>query len=145
MSVDRETVRDGLTTLLAAALVGTGLPCQAVYGYRIGDFGGRSPVVVVSSAGIEHERMTFQGSRAIVYLQVDTFVWYGDGSTWTEAQAEDALDDLEQRIYDVLDANQVTSNWKAIGYQGRSQRLDTAVGGQEYVRESFLVAARVYA
>lgn len=44
---NRETVRDAFTTLLSTALVGSGLPVQAVYGYKIGDFQGQSPIVIV--------------------------------------------------------------------------------------------------
>lgn len=145
MSVDRETVRDGLTGLLTTALVGTGLPVQAVLGYRAGTFDGKSPVVVVSSAGIEHERFTLVGSKAKVFLQVDVFVLYSDEGTWGEDDAEDALDDIEQRIYDVLDANQVTSHWQAIGYESRTQRVDVVVGGVDYIREVIQVVARVFA
>ena len=48
---NRETVRDALGTLLSAALVGTGKPAQAFYGYMVGDFAGQSPVVVLTSSG----------------------------------------------------------------------------------------------
>ena len=145
MSADRETVRDGLTGLLTTALVGTGLPVQAVLGYRAGTFDGKSPVVVVSSAGIEHRRMTMAGSLATVYLQVDVFVLYSDEGTWGEDDAEDALDDIEQRIYDVIDANQVNAYWRSIDYAERTQRVDVAVGGVDYIREVIQVVARVFA
>ena len=51
--IGRETARDALAALLETALVGSGLPAQAVYNYQIGDFQGQSPVVVVSSGPSE--------------------------------------------------------------------------------------------
>ena len=38
MATSRATVRSALATLLEAALVGSGKPAQAVYGYQVGDF-----------------------------------------------------------------------------------------------------------
>ena len=143
--VNRETVRDAMAALLNTALVGTGLPVQAVYAYRVGDLGGQSPVVVVSSAGSERPRMTAAGGRTTVLLQVDVFVLYSDEGTWGEDDAEDRLDLIEKTIAETLHDNQVTTNWQAVDYAARSERVDVEVGGLEYAREMILLRVEVYA
>lgn len=145
MAANRETVRDALATLLQAALVGSGKPVQAVYNYRTGDFAGASPVVSVFSHGADRRRLTARGSRARFFLQVDIFVVYAlEDGTWTEAQAEDALDAVELLIAGVVDANQVTAYWGALDYVMESTRYDVAIGGIEYIQEAILLVAEVY-
>lgn len=144
MASSRHTVRDAFAALLNAAMVGTGLPVQAVYAYRVGDFSGQSPVVAVSSAGSRRQRMTKLGSRATFYLLVSTFVMYSDGSTWGEDDAEDALDSIEALLADVIDDNQVTTNWQALDYYDRSDRVSVEIGGIEYIYESVEIAVEVF-
>lgn len=140
MASNRKTVRKAL-----AALLGAGVPTlQRVYDYRVGDFGGQSPVATVSSAGSERERLTFAGSKAGMYFQVDVFSLYSDGGSWGEDDAEDAIDDIEAGIADVVDAYQQTDNWRALGLEGRSQRIDVVIGGVDYVRESMIIVAGVW-
>jgi hypothetical protein len=142
--VNRETVRDAMATLLETALVGTGLPVQAVYNYRPGDFGGQSPVVVVSSSGSERPRFTAAGGRTTVFLQVDAFVLYSDEDTWGEDEAEDRIDLIETTIAETVHANQYTTNWEAADYAARSERIDVEIGGLEYVREMIPLRVEVY-
>lgn len=142
--VNRETIRDAMATLLNTALVGTGLPAQVVYGYRVGDLAGQSPVVVVSSAGSERPRFVADGGRTRVYLQVDVFVLYSDESSWGEDEAEDRLDLIEKTIADTVHANQVTTNWQAADYAARTERIDVEVGGLEYAREMIPLRVEVY-
>lgn len=146
MAANRETVRDAFATLLQTALVGTGKPVQEVLNYRKGELEGKSPVVQVSSYGSDRRRMTTAGGRTIVYLLVGIFVLYAlEDGTWTEAQAEDALDLIESLIAGVVDANQATANWNALEYDSRSERMDVAIGGQEYIVEAVTVKVEVYA
>ena len=137
---NRETVRDYLATLLTAQLVTTDKTVKAVYNYRIGDFQGLSPVVVVSSGGSNREQISAMpqpGVRnAVFLLTVHVFVRYA-ATSWTEAQAEDRLDLIEKTIVDVLDANpRVTNVWQAIDYQADSVRDDVVIGGKDYIRET---------
>ena len=141
MASNRETARDALATLLETALDSL---VEEGYNYRIGDFEGKSPVVVVSSAGSTRQRSTFQGSRMTAYFQVDVFVLYSDGSSWGEDEAEDRIDAIESAIAGVVDANQATDNWHALTFSERSQRIDVEVGGLEYVREMITLAAEVW-
>lgn len=144
MASNRKTAREALATLLTTALVGSGKPVQALYDYRPADFGGQSPVVTVSSAGTRRRRMTAMGSRATPLLRVDMFVVYSDQATWTEADTEDALDDLEATVAGVLDDNQRTAAWQALDYADASQRMSAVIGGVEYAWESIQVAVEVY-
>lgn len=142
--VNRETVRDAMAALLNTALVGSGLPAQVVYGYRVGDLAGQSPVVVVSSAGSERARMTAAGGRTTIRLQVDVFVLYSDESAWGEDEAEDRLDLIEKTIAETVHSNQVTTNWQAVDYAAPSERVDVEVGGLEYAREMILLRVEVF-
>lgn len=142
--VNRETVRDAMAALLNTALVGTGLPVQAVYAYRVGDLGGQSPVVVVSSAGSQRPRMTAAGGRTTVLLQVDVFVLYSDEDAWGEDEAEDRLDLIEKTIAETIHSSQVTANWQAVDYAAQSERVDVEVGGLEYAREMILLRVEVF-
>ncbi len=144
MAADRETVRDALATLLETALVGTGLPAQAVYNYRCGDWQGASPVVEVVSKGSDRRRMTARGSRARFLMLVDVYVLYSDEGTWGEDDAEDALDEIEHLIAGVVENNQVTASWGALDYEDVSQRFDVTIGGHGYIWEQVTLGAEVY-
>lgn len=133
-----------MAALLNTALVGTGLPVQAVYAYRVGDLGGQSPVVVVSSAGSERPRMTAAGGRTTVLLQADVFVLYSDEDAWGEDEAEDRLDLIEKTIAETIHSSQVTANWQAVDYAAQSERVDVEVGGLEYAREMILLRVEVF-
>lgn len=144
MASSRETVRDGVATLLQTALVGSGLLAQAVYNYRIGDFAGASPVVTVSSSGIMRKPATMQGGQAAVFLQVDVFVLYSDEDGWGEDDAEDRLDAIEAAIAGVVEANRQTATWFDLIMAERSQRVDVVIGGVDYIREMIPLAAGVW-
>lgn len=136
MASNRKTIRKAFADLLETALSSL---AQTVYDYRVGDFAGATPVVVVSSGGSLRTRATYQGSKAQMFLQVDVFVLYSDGGSWGEDDAEDAVDDIEAAIAGVIDANQATANWFSLTPGERSQRLDVTVGGVDYIRESITV------
>ncbi len=137
---NRKNVRAQFATLLSTAMVGTGLPVQAVYDYRVGDFAGNSPVVTVSSVGAARPAFTFRGAKPVYRLQVDVFVLYAmEDGTWTEEQAEDALDDIEKLLGDVIAANRSTAYWIGIEYVDVSQRVDVTIGGVDYIREAFVL------
>lgn len=141
----RETARDGLQGLLNTALVGAGKLAQATYNYREANLAGQSPVVCVSSGGSGRERLDFGGTRDnIAYLTVHVFVLYSDQSSWGPDDAEDRLDAIEAVIADVVDANSdETAYWLELDYDGRSERLDVALGGVEYIVEAIPIAARL--
>jgi hypothetical protein len=141
---NRETLRDALTTLLTTALVGTGLPAQAVHGYPIGDFGSKSPVVVVESAGSErvHEQASTKW-RDWFYLNVFVFVICTDpGTTWGEDDAEDQLDLVEKEIADALMDNLAAGVLNYFEFAGRTTVDHIVIGGDDYRRELMPIRAR---
>jgi len=144
-AANRSVARKALAALLQGALVGTGLPVEAVYDYQVADFGVQSPVVVVTSAGsdpiVESERN--------VYFDIHTFVAYSAADAnnvilWTEEQSEDTLDLVEQMITSVIQQNsdlkhELSPAWTLQGIVGRSQMLPIVISGIEYRHEVITV------
>jgi len=139
--VNREAVRDAL-----AAALGTGLPsAQAVYGYQRGGFDGQTPVVRVMSAGSYRTRFTAQGGRGELFFLVQTWVLYADPAlNWTEAQAEDRLDQLEFELATWMESNRNTQYWSWIEYAGRSFINQVKLQGQPYLVEDIPVLVKVF-
>ena len=141
--INRETVRDQLATLLAAALVGTGKPAQAVYNYQVGDFEGKSPVVVVTSSGTGRGSPLAYGVTSF-RMELHTFVLYAlEDGTWTEAQSEDRLDLLEKTIADVLQDANDSGTWMSVQMAGDSVVDGVEIGGDEYRHETIPVLITV--
>lgn len=133
--ISRETIRDQFAALIAAALVGSGKPAAASYNHQVGDFEGKSPVIVVTSAGTNRGSVLVSSPTQIT-LEVHNFVLYAleDGS-WTEAQSEDCLDLLEKGVSDVVvDAND-SNNWQSVEFNGQSEIDGVEIGGDEYRHE----------
>lgn len=142
-SVSRKTARDALTGLLQTALVGTGKPAQAVYGYQVGDFGGQSPVVVVASGPVLRERKGFGACwHTTATLLVFVFVAYA-AAGWTEANAEDALDSIEAAVADVVLANSSTATWNGLTYEQATEPGSMTIGGVEYRSEVIRLSCEV--
>jgi len=136
--VNRETVRDQITTSLTTELVTTkGVVASGnVYSYRILDPAGQSPVVAVGSLSSTRPPMTFKGRRSEFRFAV--YVWIvAEGTSWTAAQAEDRLDLLEQYISDWVVTNRTAAGyWDALDFdEGGTAISDMAIGGQPYLLE----------
>lgn len=134
ISDSRKTVRKAFAALLETSVT----LAQKVYDNQIGDFEGQSPVVVVSSGGTLREEFTFQGTKPSHYLTINIFVVYST-EHWSEADAEDALDDIEKQIAQVISTNQITANWEAISFVDRSTCGAVMVGGTEYRTEAIQI------
>ena len=143
---NRETPRDALATLLSAALVGTGKPAQAFYGYMVGEFAGQSPVVVLTSARTEQEqRAVTSRQKNSFYFTIFTFTLYAqDGTTYGEDDVEDTVDLLEKTIRETLADNRSPANWAFIEYDGRSVVDTVMIAGEEYRREAIPVVVMTY-
>jgi hypothetical protein len=148
VSHSRETPRDALAALLNTALVGSGKPCQAFYGYQVTDFRGQSPIAMLVSAGSERDQQTMATRRKSFFsFQVVSFVLYADpASSWTEANSQDALDAIEQVVDETIAANLVNgTTWADIGYDGRSQTgIVQILGGDTYRYEVIPVRIEVF-
>ena len=143
--ISRQAARTGMAQLLTTALVGTGLPVQAVYAYQVGDFQGQSPVVVVTSGPMERLRDTMGDCyRSRFNLMVYVFVLYADpGTAWGEDDAEDALDAIEAAIAETLLNNTRTANWDRLSYSEATAVDAVVIGGVEYRRELITLTAEV--
>ena len=146
MSVtNRETIRDSFTTLLSSALVGTGKPAQAVYGYQVGDFSNMTPVVTVSGGGIERSQSAVATREMLrVYLNVHIFVLYSDQDSWGEDDAEDRVDLIENTIAQTICDNRTHDNWVNIQYSGRTQMGSLEISGIEYRWEVIPIRVDAY-
>lgn len=147
-TANRETARDALTALFTAALVGAGKPVQAVYGYQASDFDGQSPVVVVLSSGVYRMRYTLKSTRYKSFFNLEVIVFVADAisdDSWTDANVEDKLDEVEKEIADVLADNRFNnSKWSDIRMSDEgSQILPANVGGDSYKMEVIPIIAEV--
>jgi len=136
MSTSRETARDALVTLLAAALVGEGLPAKTVSGSKITSLEGISPLVAVLSRGSVRTALTTSGDQAGFFFTLQSWVLQSDGGDWSYADAEDALDSIEALIAGVCEDNDRTANWELLRYDGPSSIVAVAVAGVPYYLES---------
>lgn len=141
---NRKTIRQALASLLSTALVGTGKPAQALYDYRASDFGGQTPVIVVSSGGTNRAKQA-QTTRvsSFVNLDIDVFTLYAEES-WTEENSEDKQDDLEKAIADVLMDNDTNDTWAQLSFNGDSVLDFNVVGGKMYRQETIPVRIQLY-
>ena len=142
MATSREAARDALVTLLSTALVGTGLPAKTVTGSKIATLQGATPIVAVLSAGSERSRPPFQGAKATFHLEVLVFVRQSQ-TGWTNAQAEDALDDIEVLIANTYEVNTATANWEMVDYDGQSTVFEIEVEGTKYYMERIPTVVRL--
>ncbi len=146
-SVNRETLRDALSTLLYTKLV-TGGVTDKQFGYKVADFGQPVSAVVVSSAGSRREQNPMDDTCDVwALLDIWTFTLESDeAQEWTRAEAEDKRDLIEKSIADVLEDNYSTANWLEIQYDGDSECGEGMVkemGGGYYLIERIPVRVHV--
>lgn len=142
MASNREVSRDALAALLETALVGTGLPVKTVSASKQTSLEGITPLVTVLSAGTERVPLTFQGDQTNFLLTVQVWVLQS-GESWTLAQSEDALDDIESRIAAVYEASRGTSDWDVLERTGPSSVVEVAVAGVPYYLENIPTRVRL--
>jgi len=120
-TTSRATIRDAVAAMLITALTGVGKPVQTVYAYQRSQLGGASPIVTVTSGGTERRAIAYGEDMPRFYLTLTTFVLHSDpAASWTEANAEAKLDEVEALISATLIANQETATWQNIQYAARS-------------------------
>jgi len=149
-SLNRETLRDALATLLAAGLVGTGLPADAVYNHLRGDLAGSDgtmplSVVMIDAGPITRQRESFDSAWGVPEVRLDlvVLVLYSSDdatetapATWTEADCADRADLIEKTIADVLMDNYgAISGAEFVTYAGPTVPDFVAIGGRMYKRE----------
>ena len=130
---NRETVRDALVALLNAALVGSGKPCKSVLGYPADRISG-SPLVCVSSASASSEKIHKAGWSWQFQLNVEILVRWKDKGSWTQAKAEDKLDEIWVIVAGVIEDNAENANWDVL--EVVEDACDkVSIGGNTYRRE----------
>ena len=134
---NRETVRDAFVTLLSTALVGSGKPCKSVLGYPA-DRISSSPLVCVSSLSATSEKTAKASWGWQFQFNVEILVRWKDSGSWTQAKAEDKLDEIWVLIGGVIEANQKTANWSTLEVTGDACDM-VAISGDTYRREVITV------
>lgn len=127
---DRKTIRQNFSMLLTVSLDNA-----KVYSGQVADFGGQSPVVIVSGAGSEHDQVTPDLFVSKHNIDVFVFVLYKDeAANWNEMDAENMLDDIEHKIHQVVMDNQHGEYWNSISYRSPSTETPAPamIGGAEY-------------
>lgn len=146
-TASRTPVRLYFAGLLNTALVGVGLPADAVYGYLAGKFGDKAKRVVVVSNGPIERKIQSLGNcyNTIVTLHVYVLVLYSDRQNgWTESNAEDAIDAIETIIADTVINNQsVEGYWGNARYAEPTQIEVANIGGTPYRAELIKVRMEV--
>ena len=135
-STSREGARKAFAALLDTALVDTNI-VEAVYDYQVGDFDGKASTVVVTSGGIMRVQQSFGTCWHNTYrLDCYLFVLYADpDSNWTEADAEDKIDDIEAAFADVVMSG-TNDAWNGTPEYAEQTALGVVqVGGVSYRRE----------
>lgn len=138
----RELVRDELVTLFAA----TGKWAE-VYGYfpAVTEVAGKSPVLIIRSRGTQ-QRMAGRVTNPASYrFLLSSFVLaYTDNGTWSSADAEDKLDELDTEIRQVIRDNANLTNADVLRFdEGGSQVIDTIIEGQPYIVETRTIIAEL--
>lgn len=138
--IKRSEVRKELARLLEA-----GVPAADwLIDYQASNFEGRSPVVMVTSAGTVRPQFTMTGLYAKMFFGIHIFVLHADpDSGYTEADAEDTIDQVEFEIASVLAANQSGTYWQGISWEESSIVDKITVSGTSYLYEVLPVVVEV--
>ncbi|MCI0363686.1 MAG: hypothetical protein L0219_07365 [Phycisphaerales bacterium] len=153
-SKNREAARKRLAELFDADFGQAGdQTVTAVLNYSTVDLEGKTPVVMISSAGANRPNREGFGADSEFALearyQVTIYVALPQptDTSYTHLQAEDLLDLLDKRIADVIIENghNQTAYWSALRYEpGFSGVLDVELpGGHRYMEEKHFVVAKL--
>lgn len=115
---------------------------ENIHNGRPANFNGALRVVCVYSAGTDHQVTAFSRSLRSHGITADIFVKYADEElNLTEADAEDILDDISDRVLDFIDTHQAAEgHWSQLTVDGRTETGDTVdVNGTEYRRETIRI------
>jgi len=132
-TANRKLIRTALAEVLGREIT----HAQAVYAYQKAKIAGQTPVLCVTSAGSAREPITMQGSSLTALLDIHVFVLYSDSASgWTEEDAEDRLDDIEQQVATVVDQYRRSTAWSRLAYAERSDaRSPIVLEGSTYLHE----------
>lgn len=139
VALNREIIRDTLVEDLRAALT----VAQKVEGHKA-NINGQWPALFLLTAGSLRPQVTEAGIRSEFYYLAQLWVLYHKEGLWTEAEAEDTLDALEQQLAEWMANHQVGELWTALMFNGRSQVGITVDGGESFLVEEIPIKVEVY-
>lgn len=138
---NRANVRTNLQTLLTAALVGDGLPCNAVYAWNTSNWQHEAPVVTVASSGSQRQGR-YLGSdkyRHSAFLFVAT-IYVRDTNSSGDVTT---LDDIERRIANVVMDNKTSADWQDLIFaDGFTEVEMISLLGVSYLAETIMIEAK---
>lgn len=141
--MSRAQVRAEIVAGLSAALAPL---VQQVYGHQQPVEAGLSPCVRVVGMGAQRPIVPATGRRSRFRFAVQVWVLaYDRAGGWTEQDAEDRLDAVEQAIAQWCGDNQLGHAWTAIEYGGYSAVTAAVIeGGETYLVEDIPLEVHVY-
>ena len=145
MSAQREDARKALAVLFGELLGNGQSDVKAIYNHMPADFKSQSPVIVVSSGGSTRGKITFQAVKSAYRVIVTLLVAYpAAGDAQQEHEVETQLDEIEERISDIVHSHNKTDQWKALSYADITSIGSVLIGGKEYRQEVIPLAVEVY-
>jgi len=121
--VTRKMVRDELKSFVIGAYspAPLNIPAEHVLGYSADNLAGKSPVVQVTSGGMNQlDMQTFKGKFNVYHMQFEHFVIHS-ATNWTEEQAEDAIDEMARLALKLIADNKTHKPyWKSLELEGRT-------------------------
>jgi hypothetical protein len=145
MTINRKLVRKEIAGYLQAALEGDGKPAQVVCDHAMVDLGGKAPVILVMSGSIDRSLGSGMGMGRTRKTPVGIYVGVflpepSKECDWTWEQVDDAFDDLEAAIADVVTAHLRGDTYERLHYQGQpSEPAQSTIPG--YLVETIWLAA----
>ena len=145
--VSRETVRKKIATDIEAYLT----RAARVDNHQQSEVGDDMPVVRVMSAGAIRPQTIAAGVRSKFKFTIQLIVLHSEivnGSTvaWSNADAEDAIDELEQQVADYVSDNQnIPEFWTHLSYDNNGSSVYTAqMNGAVWLMEDINIVVEVY-
>lgn len=140
--ITRKECRESLASFLIAALSEYVAP-EWVLDYQKTDFQGATPVVQVTSSGVDLDLLLRTG-KTLYFATIESFVIHKhEESGWTEAMAEDLIDDISEVIVECLKDVRTNGPWKTVYLSERTLVTRQTLSGLTYLYEVFPIIMEV--
>ena len=119
---------------------------MAVYDYQLADIPDNIRfAITVTGASVVRPPFTFKGGRTTFMFAIEVYVPFSEPDfSWTEADAEDRLDDMEADIAAILHAHRSNKPyWNTLSYDQGSLIDRIPLGGITYLYEIITVSVEV--
>lgn len=143
--ITREGCREEIASFLRGKL---GSVVAEIYSYKAMDPKGRSPVLVVGSAGTWPGQMTAANYWTRYYFAINLLVVHTQpvssaAATWTEKDAESQLDALSALVIEALFQARTSAHWRDLTVYDRTFVDEVRIGGIDYLVETILLQVEV--